>query len=156
MWVSCILGGYHNFINGFLPKQTVGGSVLQCEIAVWDKSISHFSSRHNQNPIVTTYFLNFEKDSNFLWKHINFMFFENLWEKNNPAWVNPCGIRKCYLRGWIFWSGTQQASSLTKLFTPSYHTWILMMNSIVLCHRRFGTLKDAYAHCSKAISACRV
>ena len=26
-------------------------------------------------------------DSNFLWKHINFVFSEKLWEKNNPTWV---------------------------------------------------------------------
>ena len=60
----------------------------------------------------------FEINSNFLWKHINFMFFEKLWEKNNPSWVNPCGIRKSHPRGLIFLSGTQQASSLTKIFTP--------------------------------------
>ena len=78
----------------------------------------------------------FEFDSNFLRKHINFMFFQKLWKKNNPSSVYPCGVRKSHPRGWIFWSGTPQASFLTKISTPRvrfpYPTWILMMDSITL------------------------
>ena len=44
-----------------------------------------------------------------------------------------------------------------KIFTPrerfTYPTCIFMMDSIVSCHSRFCTLRNAYAHCSSAISA---
>ena len=43
--------------------------------------------------------------TNFLWKHINFMFFKELWEKNNPSWVNPSGIRKSHPRTEYFGQG---------------------------------------------------
>ena len=54
--------------------------------------------------------------------------------KEKNCWVNPCGIRKSHPQWWIFWSGTRQASSVTKNIPPwvrfPYPTWILMMVSI--------------------------
>ena len=55
-----------------------------------EKSIYHSPWCHNQNPIVTLYIILLSLlsyYSNFLWKHINFVFSEKLWEKNNPTWV---------------------------------------------------------------------
>ena len=49
----------------------------------------------------------FKIDFNFIWKHTDVMFFEKLWEKNNPSWVNSCGMGKSHPRGWIFWPRTR-------------------------------------------------
>ena len=117
------------------------GIVFCSEPAVWEKWISHSPWRHNQNPIMISYIFlpKFEIDSNFLWKHINYMFSEKLREKNNSACVNPCGIRKSHPGGLIFWSGTRQASSMSKysslgwdfLIPHGFSWWILLISILV-------------------------
>ena len=82
-------------------------------------------------------------DSNFLWKHINFVFSEKLWEKNNPTWVGdeyfdlgfgkPRPWQKYSPLGWDI------------LNQHDYSWWILLILHVSgkVC-RHFDPLSDIY------------